>query len=372
MHPSAGGGADGIEERTLTGLSTPLVSICVPTRNRASVLRGNLENICGQDYPQLEIVISDNYSTDDTEQVCRAAAAADSRIRYMRQSRNIGLHGNHNFCMDQARGEFLCFFHDHDRHDPRLIRTYVDFMHRHPRVGLAGSDWELLDDDGHRLGVRAFPVREVTPGVEYTSRTIRSGRSSIGIPAAMIRAEALGATRFGIDAPIGFGDFPIWFRIAEEWDIGHVHERLSSWRQNAESLSLRPIVDIARDYQKNIGEYIEDHLQRHPGHVQLIETWRHSLRRYLFWALAYEVALHLRRRDGTGQDHVRTLFEILDYRLTAEQFECALAEMKARRSGPTEHLAFAAIQAMIRLRLTSPFSWAVRHQGAFRGLLGLK
>ena len=108
------------------------------------------------------------------------------------------------------------------------------------------------------------------------------------------------------------------------------------------------------------------------GYVQLVETWRHSLRRYLFWALAYEVALHFRRRDGTGQDHVRTLFEFLDYRLTAEQFERALAEMKSRRAGVTEYMAFAVVRSMIGLHFTSPFGWAVRHQGAFRGLLGLK
>lgn len=234
-------------------MSYPLVSICVPTRNRAAVLAENLENICGQDYPNLEILISDNDSTDETEQVCRRVAASDGRIRYVRQPRNIGLHGNHNFCMDEARGEFLCFFHDHDRHDPRLVATYVEFMRRHSRVGLVGSDWELLDDEGHQLGVREFHGPPVTPGVEYTSRTIRTGRSSVGIPSAVIRREALGAIRFGLDAPIGFGDFPIWFRVAEQWDIGHVHERLSSWRQNGESLSLRPIVEIVRDYQANIG-----------------------------------------------------------------------------------------------------------------------
>ena len=351
----------------------PLVTICVPTRNRAAVLAESIENICAQDYQNLEILISDNGSTDDTEQVCRRAAAADARVRYVRQTRNIGLHGNHNFCMDEARGEFLCFFHDHDRHDPRLVRTYVEFMRRHPRVGLVGSDWELIDDDGDRLGVRQFDGPSVTRGVDYTSRTIRSGRSSIGIPSAMIRREALGDTRFGLDAPIGFGDFPIWFRIAEEWDIGHVHARLSSWRQNAESLSLRPIVEIAPDYQQNIGEYCDDHLRRWPDHVALVNTWRASVRRYVFWALTYEVALHFRRRHTSDrQPSGDTLFEIMNYELTVEQFNRALSEMKARRAGLLEHVAFGTVQLLIGLRVTSPFGWAVRHQAAFRALLGLK
>lgn len=336
-------------------------------------LTENLGNICGQDYPNLEILISDNCSTDGTEQLCRTAAAADHRIRYVRQTQNIGLHGNHNFCMDEARGEFLCFFHDHDLHDARLVGIYVEFMRRHPRVGLVGSDWELQDDAGTLLGVREFRGPSVTPGVEYTSRTIRSGRSSVGIPSGMIRREALGDARFGLEAPIGFGDFPIWFQIAEAWDVGHVAQRLSSWRQNAQSLSLRPIVEIARDYQTNIGGYCDDYLRRHPSHGALVAAWRDSVRRFVFWALSYEVALHYRRRGGAVEaERARTLFEILDYNLTPEQLQRALSEMKTCRSRTTEYAAFALMRAMIGLRITSPFGWAVRRQGAFRALLGLQ
>jgi glycosyltransferase involved in cell wall biosynthesis len=352
---------------------SPLVSIAVPTRNRAVDLRENLENICGQDYPRLEILISDNCSTDDTEQVCRAAAAADTRIRYVRQARNIGVHGNHNFCMDEARGEFLCFFHDHDRRDSRFVSKHVAFLQRHPRVGVVGSDWDLVGDAGNQLGLRPFRGPSVSSGVEYTTRTIRSGRSSIGIPGATIRIAALGTTRFGLDAPIGFGDFAIWFRVAEEWDVGHISEPLSSWRQNAESFSARPIVEIARDYEKNIGEYCDDHLRRRRANADLVETWRTSLHRFLFWALAYEVALHFRRRGGNRTSHrARTMFEVMNYDLTPDQFEKALSEMRRHRFGVVEHAALATIQSLIQLRLTLPFGWIVRHHDAFRALLRLK
>ena len=350
----------------------PLVSVGVPTRNRAAVLGESLKNICDQDYAPLEILISDNCSSDETEEVCRAAAATDSRIRYIRQDRNIGLHGNHNFCMDEARGEFLCFFHDHDRRDRRFVSKHVAFMQQHPRVGLLGSDWDLLDDAGNQLGVRTFDGPSVTAGVDYTTRTIRTGRSSVGIPGGTIRVAALDNARFKLDAPIGFGDFPIWFQIAETWDVGHIHESLSSWRQNAESLSARPIVEIARDYEKNIGEYCDEHARRWPTHVELVKQWRASLHRYLFWALCYEVALHFGRRDEADPQHARTLFEMMDYRLSAEQFERAMAGMKARRSGTAEYVVFALLNTLVRVGLTAPFGSIVRHQDRLRRLLGLK
>src|SRR3989337_600137 len=84
----------------VAGVADPLVSICVPTYNRAGLLRETLQAICGQDYAPLEILICDNCSDDETERLCRQVAQADPRVRYVRQPRNIGLHANHNFCIE--------------------------------------------------------------------------------------------------------------------------------------------------------------------------------------------------------------------------------------------------------------------------------
>lgn len=360
-----------------------LVSICIPTRNRAASLAHSLESIRAQDYSPLEILISDNCSEDRTEEVCQALVREDSRIRYVRQPHNIGLHGNHNFCMDSARGEFVCVFHDHDRRDPQIVSKYVAFLDAHPRVGVVCSDWELFDDTDARIGVRDHRVKTVTPGLEYIEQTMRSGRSSIGIPGSMVRREALGPYRFGLEAPIGFGDFALWFHVAETWDVGHVSERLWSWRQNKESHSARTIEAIAYDYQANLGGYCDDYLQRHPEQMALVTRWRGLIARYLFWALSYEVSLHFRprRADAPSSDEPlsseplsgeRTLFEIMDYRLSSKQFENALTQMKRYRTGPAEQVTYAAVSTLIALHLTRPLAWITQYQGAVRTLLGLK
>jgi len=350
-----------------------LVSICVPTRNRAESLRRSLESIQGQDYSPLEIVISDNCSDDTTEQVCRELAASDRRVRYVRQPRNIGLHGNHNFCLDAARGEFICIFHDHDRRALDIVSRYVAFFAQHSNVGVVCSDWELIDDDDRCIGVRDHKVKTVTPGLEYIERTITSGRTSIGIPGAMVRRSALGEARFEPDAPIGFGDFPLWFRVAEGADVGHISERLWSWRQNDVSHSARTIESIADDYHTNLGAYCDDHLRRFPEHGALVDRWRVSISRYLFWALTYEVGLHFRKhRSMSSDENARTLFEIMNYRLTPGQFQNALSQMKACRTGQVERLTFAIVSTLIRLHLTWPLAWVTEHQTTMRTVLGLK
>jgi glycosyltransferase involved in cell wall biosynthesis len=357
--------------RESCSLAKPLVSIGIPTRNRAASLREGLKSICAQDYAPLEIVISDNASEDNTGDVVRELMRADDRIRYVKHDRNIGLHANHNFCMDAARGEFVCVWHDHDVRDASIISQYITFFDAHPRVGVVCSDWDLIDDDGNRIGVRDHAVDAVTPGFEYIDQTIRSGRTSIGIPGAMVRVDALGDARFTPDAPIGFGDFPLWFRVAESWDVGHLSKRLWSWRQNSVSHSARTIESIALDFQKNISSYCDEHLERWPNHGALVARWQANMRHYLFWALAYEVALHFRKAGAGGQGE-RSLFEIMDYSLTPEQFRHALEQLKFYRTRAMEYAAYAGIMTMIRLRFTWPVAWVSRHQAALRTVLGLE
>lgn len=353
-------------------MTSPLVSICIPTRNRAPWLRESLKSIVAQDYQPLDILISDNGSDDDTEQVGVETARMDPRVRYVRHPQNIGLHGNHNFCLDASRGEFVCLFHDHDERHTSIISTYVEFMRRHPRVGVVCSDWELIDREGRLLGAREHRVPEVMPGLEYIGQTIRSGRTAVGLPGAMIRRSALGSIRLEDDAPVGFGDFPVWFRLAETSDVGHVSGRLWRWRQDRQSESARTIESMSHDYDRNLTKYCDEHLARWPGHARLVDEWRRSIHRYLFWALVFEVGLHFRRPGAATEQDGRTLFEIMNYRLTPEQFQHALDQLSVHQRGAVEWAVRATIEAMIRARLTWPLAWATEHHASFGALLGLR
>lgn len=353
-------------------MSQPLVSVCIPTYNRAAALRRTLETLREQDYAPLEIVISDNASTDETAAVAQAAAAGDPRIRYTRHAASLGLYGNHNFCLDQARGEFVSFFHDHDERDPRLISAMVRFLQAHPQVGVVSADWDLIDEQGRQLGVREHRVAEVTPGLAYIERTLARGQSSIGIPGAVIRREALGALRFNEQGAIGFGDFVLWFQLAERWDIGHIAQRLWRWRQHPHSQSARTVVSLVTDYEDNLNAYCDGYAARHPGELQRVARWRHVIRRYLFWALAYEIGLQCRRQAAGAASATPTLFEILDYRLSPEEFDEALRRLKRYRTGLVERLAWLGIRGLVALRLTRPLAWATEHHVAVRALLRLR
>ena len=351
-----------------------MVSICVPTFNRARELEWGLADIRRQTYAPLEIMISDNASTDDTEAVCRRAAAEDPRIRYVRQSCNLGLYGNHNFCLQASRGALVGFFHDHDERDPEMLRLFVDFLQAHPEVGVVSSDWELIDEEGRSLGARDHQVKPVTPGLAYIERTLKSGRSSIGVPGALIRREALGDIRFDEQGPLGFGDFVVWCRIAERWQVGHIPRRLWRWRQHRQSQSARTIESLTHDYDESLNAYCDGYQARWPQQRRHVDRWRALIRRYLFWALAYEVGLHFRTEASRAlqSEGSHTLFEILSYRLSDREFEQALQQMRRYKAGMMQSMVWALISALVALGMTRPLAWATRRQASLRGFLGLK
>jgi len=356
-------------------VTRPLVSLCVPTYNRAASLRATLPTVLNQDYPNLEILISDNGSSDDTEAVCRDAAARDPRIRYFRQPCNIGLYQNHNFLIDRSRGDFLCFFHDHDTRTPTIVGDYVAFMDDHPDVGVVCSDWNVVDESGALLGVRDHAVAALTDGRTFIAQTIRAGRCSVGAPGAMIRRAALGDVRFDEAGAIGFGDFVLWFRIAERWKVGHVARRLWSWTQEPHAQSVRRIVSLVEDYDRNLTTYCEGFLARHPSEQATVAEWRRLMRRYIFWALVFEVGLHYRGDTASataGSSASPTLFEIHRYQLTNDEFARALERLDTYRTGGDQALVLAVLKVLVKLRLTWPLGWMTRHYGSMRVLLGLR
>ncbi len=352
----------------------PLVSVCIPTYNRVDFLRRSLATIVRLDYTPLEILISDNCSDDGTETLCREFEGRDPRVRYIRQARNIGLYGNHNFCIRASSGEFICFFHDDDLYDPSIIRRYVSFLQEREEVGLVCSNWEIVDEGGVRIGVRDHDVPPVSSGLEYIERTLRSGRSSVGCPGAMIRRRALEGIWFDEEGPIGFGDFVVWFRIAEQWDVGHMAERLWRYRVHRRSLSRRTVVSMANDYRERMIGYCEEHLRRWPARARRVLRWKRLVDRYLFWAIAYELGLSFRRREEqafSGPRH-QTVFEIADYRLSAADIAAARRQLGEVRRGLVESLTLLAIDAMIRLRLTGPLAWVAGRAESARRVLGLR
>lgn len=142
----------------------PLVTIGIPTYNRAVALERALRSALDQDHDRIEVVVSDNASTDDTATVVERMAAADDRVRYRRASENRGATANINRVRAEARGDYFMWLGDDDRIDAGYVRRCLEVLQADPSAALVaghvryhapdrefdGARVEVLADDGIR------------------------------------------------------------------------------------------------------------------------------------------------------------------------------------------------------------------------------
>lgn len=117
----------------------PLVSVCIPTYNRAQRMKRAVEALLQGEYRNLEILVSDNGSGDDTRGVGEALALAHSQVRYFRHPENMGPIPNFEFVRQQARGKYFLWHGDDDYLDPGYIRACVEALERDPSLVLASG-----------------------------------------------------------------------------------------------------------------------------------------------------------------------------------------------------------------------------------------
>lgn len=128
--------------------TTPRVSIGLPVYNGENYLAESLDALLAQSFTDFELIISDNASTDRTEEICRRYAALDSRVRYIKQPRNIGAAPNHNAVVAEARGELFKWASHDDLYGPELLARCVAALDEHPDAVLCHADMAIIDSAG--------------------------------------------------------------------------------------------------------------------------------------------------------------------------------------------------------------------------------
>ncbi len=143
-------------------MTRPLVTIGVPAYNEGAYIREALESLLKQTYQNLEIIVADNGSTDDTGAICNEFAAKDSRVIHVRHPRNIGQNANFNYVPRIASGTYFAWASAHDFMDADFIEKCVTALESQPEAVLACPRTVYLDEHGKPTGVKKrnpFDVR---------------------------------------------------------------------------------------------------------------------------------------------------------------------------------------------------------------------
>lgn len=131
--------------------SHPAVSIGVPTYNRLDQLRRAIDSVLAQDETDVEVVISDNASTDGTREWCEQLTRKEPRVRYIRQPSNLGANANINAALRHARGLYYMVLGDDDWIEPSFVRQCANALRAEPDLAVACGTVRLV---GHQAVIR--------------------------------------------------------------------------------------------------------------------------------------------------------------------------------------------------------------------------
>ena len=211
----------------------PLISVALCAYNGERYLRPQLDSLLRQTYANIEIVAADDASTDGTAEILAEYMRRDPRLRYFRNTRNLGFRRNFSEALLYCRGALVALCDQDDVWSPDKLAVLAEALLREDAV-LAFCNSELIDQDGRRLGPRIDAP--VTPGcyadpVSYIYRHLCSGHAMLLRRSLLDRAQPLP------DAV--FHDWWLAFTAASTGKVVYVDRCLVQYRRHAGSVTFR-------------------------------------------------------------------------------------------------------------------------------------
>ncbi|MGE5656560.1 MAG: glycosyltransferase [Actinomycetota bacterium] len=251
----------------------PLVSICIPTYNGEAFIAEAIQSAFSQTYPNIEVIVSDDGSTDNTIKIAQSFQNQTSIDYRIILHRNYGLAQNWNFCISQAQGQYIKFLFQDDLLAPDCVTQMVELAQQDPEIGLVFSPRGIVmaaDDESKPLFMTAYQSIKDLYKNWSNLQSIQWGRellldpnflknpiNKIGEPTTVLIATEVFRKVGLFDASLSqYLDLDMWFRILGHYKIGFVDAQLSSLRihpgqqtwKNYESGENRQ--DIRRLYHK--------------------------------------------------------------------------------------------------------------------------
>jgi glycosyltransferase involved in cell wall biosynthesis len=221
--------------------SSPCVSVVLPTYNNSAWIRESLASILDQTYRDIEVLVVDDASTDDSAKI--VASFDDPRIRYWRHPVNRGIFPTLDEGIGRARGLLIAFYHSDDLYDSEILAREVAYLDEHPEVGAVFAIDTFINPEGQEYGRLELPVefRGARPLTypEVLNGILRYGNVFIRGQTSLVRRsvyEEVGSYDPQYDLR---ADLDMWLRIAAVTPIAVLDEHLMAYRWGHSNTSAR-------------------------------------------------------------------------------------------------------------------------------------
>ena len=207
----------------------PLVSICIPAYNNAEYILETINNILSQSYKNIELIVVDDRSRDNTVEVLKSVK--DKRIRVYENEENLGMAGNWNRCLELCQGKYIKLICADDLLHKRLIEKEVAIMEAYPEVNLVQSDTQFIDLNGRPKGFyRRYYKTGLVDGKKASKFSVFT-RDYLGAPLANMIRKSTYDILGGFDENLVYIiDYDFFMKLANYGKIYIIHKPLNYFR----------------------------------------------------------------------------------------------------------------------------------------------
>lgn len=215
----------------------PRVSIGVPVYNGERYVAETLDSLLAQTFGDFELIICDNASIDRTEQICRAYAERDARVRYVRNAKNLGAARNYRRAFELSSGEYFRWANADDLFAAEGLARCVEVLERKPSAVLAYPRTKFIDGQGHVLSEYADDLHIESPRASERFAQVLERLGYVNVIYGLMRADAL--RRTGLLRGFPQGDIPLVAELALYGTFCEIPEFLFFRRFHPGALSSR-------------------------------------------------------------------------------------------------------------------------------------
>ena len=240
----------------------PLVSICIPTFNGELFIKNTLLSAISQTFPNIEIIVSDDSSTDRTYEIADRVLR-DSRFPYrILKHARLGLVENWNFCIEEAKGKYIKFLFQDDHLEPVCVQKLVEVAESDCNIGMVFSrrgvesvGGALIPSDSVDLHRGWSRLQKIQKGSDLLRdpKLLANPINKVGEPTTVLLKKEVLKSLDGFDPNLRqLVDVDMWLRIMMVSNIGFVDEQLSTFRLH-QGQATRDNVKagiIQRDWEK--------------------------------------------------------------------------------------------------------------------------
>lgn len=233
-------------------IKQPLVTVVMPTYNHAQFIGDAVKSVLDQTYENLELIIVDNYSKDNTEDII--ASFEDTRIEYRKFRNNGIIAASRNLGINKSRGKYIAFLDSDDMWKPTKIEKQIELLENNDNIFLVYTRYIVMKNGTFS---KILPKRrKLRSGNVFISLFLSN--NFIGSSTVLLRNILKENNLFDTDIKLrAIEDYALWLKIAKNKHVAYIDEPLVVYREHGSNTSIGIMPYLFR-YLQLIKKYRHD------------------------------------------------------------------------------------------------------------------